>query len=155
MSGPGKGPLKPDTSSHLKTSASRRSISQTILTVGNEGEGDEGQVGQCGTLEEGCWSQKAQQSLGSFLLCGKAMNCLFGLSYVAARPVRTLCFCSGPQEGLGSMETAASSHAPTLLESSSCCLPVECRELGSLGAVYCKAFLVSQPGAWIPAGKAR
>lgn len=32
---------------------------------------------------------------------------------------------------------------------------VECHELGSLGAVYCKAFLVSQPGAWIPAVKAR
>lgn len=53
------------------------------------------------------------------------------------------------------METTASSHAPTLLESSRCCPPVECHELGSLGAVYCKAFLVSQPGAWIPAVKAR
>lgn len=53
------------------------------------------------------------------------------------------------------METTASNHAPTLLESSRCCPPVECLELGSLGAVYCKAFLVSQPGAWIPAVKSR
>ncbi|XP_035302778.1 1-phosphatidylinositol 4,5-bisphosphate phosphodiesterase gamma-1 isoform X3 [Cricetulus griseus] len=39
------------------------------------------------------------------------------------RPVRTFHFCSGSQEGLGSMETTASSPAPTLLESSRCCLP--------------------------------
>lgn len=83
MSEPGKAPLKPDTSSHLKTSASPRSISQTILTVGNEGEGGEGEVGQCGNLEEGCWSQKEQhymlgQSFGNFLLCEKAVTvCLW------------------------------------------------------------------------------
>ena len=39
MAGPGKAPLKHATSSHLRTFASPRSILQTILTAGNEGEG--------------------------------------------------------------------------------------------------------------------
>lgn len=39
MAGPGKVPLKPAISSHLRTFESPRSIWQTILTVGNGGEG--------------------------------------------------------------------------------------------------------------------
>lgn len=38
MAGPVKAPLKCATSSHLRTFASPRNISQTILTVGREGE---------------------------------------------------------------------------------------------------------------------
>lgn len=59
MSGPGKGPLKPDTSSHLKISASHRSISQTILTVGNEGEGDEGKLASVGPWRKGAGARKS------------------------------------------------------------------------------------------------
>lgn len=50
--GPGKAPSKLATSSHLRTSASPRSISPTILTVGNEGEGVEARWPVC-SLEEG------------------------------------------------------------------------------------------------------
>lgn len=58
MSEPGKAPLKPDTSSHLKTSASPRSISQTILTIGNEGEGGEGKLASVGTWRKGAGARK-------------------------------------------------------------------------------------------------
>lgn len=97
MPGPGKGPLKLDTSSHLKTSASPRSILQTISTVGNEGEGGEGEAGQCGTF--GGRAPEPEriallgQSFGSFLLCEKAIiMCLWVVlsGYKASKDISLL-----------------------------------------------------------------
>lgn len=53
------------------------------------------------------------------------------------------------------MEKTASSRAPTWLGNFKCCPTMECHGLGSLEVVHCKAFLVSQLGAWITAVKAR
>lgn len=50
--GPGKAPLKLATSSHLRTSASPRSIWQTILIVGNEGP--QGGLGSTETTAPSC-----------------------------------------------------------------------------------------------------
>lgn len=146
---PAKVPLKPATSSLLRTSAFPRSISQTTLTVENEGEGGRGEagIGQCTrqALEPGrlpsllSWGRKAVAAVG------------------AANPhcqQDILPFCPG-QGGLGSMETTASSCSLRRWRVTGAVRRTECRQLVPWERPALAAFLVLQPGAWIPAGNAR
>lgn len=148
MAGPAKAPLKPATSSRLRSFASPRSILRTTLTVGNEGEGMGGQVAS--VLEMG--------KSGSFVPWYSC--CLLGrkktYNYLAVgSPTRlqgpttskdTHPFRLGPHGGLGSMEITAYSCAPAKLRAAGAARLVECRELGSSEAA-CRGSL---PGlaAW-------
>lgn len=93
MAGPVKVPLKRATSSHLRTSASPRNISQTILTAGREGEG--WGVGANMQISRGA-AREMGSGLVSYPLIPsspgyKSCNCLsLGLGCKALLPVRTL-----------------------------------------------------------------
>lgn len=67
----------------------------------------------------------------------------------------TLPFRPGPREGLGSMETTASSCAPASLRAAGAVHLTEGSGLGSWEAACVAAFLALPPGAWIPAVDAR
>lgn len=138
MAGPGKAPLKPATSSHLRTSASPRSISQTTLTVGSEGEGGRGEGGQCAVWRRGAGFRKT-----SWVLLLQHLSWIEELCVVLGCPVGlpgpttskdTLPFCAGPQGGLGSMETTASSCVPAWLRAAGAARLVGCLGLGFVEA---------------------
>ena len=92
MAGAGKVPLKPATSSRLRTFVSPKSIWQTILTVGNGGEGLEDGWPVC-SLEAGDGGSDGKKCLLPLRVLllppgWKLQLSGFGLSHCTLRPHR-------------------------------------------------------------------